>query len=92
MAIIKCKVCGGDLNLVEGASTAECEFCGSIQTIPKVDDEKKLTLFSRANRLSTSFCRLSTTSLYSSPHRCLVLPMADSQFSTGTFFPLASGS
>jgi len=51
MAIIKCKMCGGDLNLVEGASTAECEFCGSIQTIPKVDDEKKITLFARANRL-----------------------------------------
>ena len=51
MAIIKCKMCGGDLDLVEGASTAECEFCGSIQTIPKVDDEKKLTLFARANRL-----------------------------------------
>ena len=51
MAIIKCKMCGGDLNIIEGASTAECEFCGSIQTIPKVDDEKKLTLFARANRL-----------------------------------------
>lgn len=51
MAIIKCKMCGGDLNIIEGASTAECEFCGSIQTVPKVDDEKKLALFSRANRL-----------------------------------------
>ena len=51
MAIIKCKMCGGDLNLVEGASTAECEFCGSVQTIPKGDDEKNLTLFARANRL-----------------------------------------
>ena len=51
MAIIKCKMCGGDLNLVEGLSTAECEFCGSVQTVPKVDDEKKLTLFARANRL-----------------------------------------
>ena len=54
MAIIKCKMCGGDLDLVEGASTAECEFCGSIQTIPKVDDEKKLTLFARANRLRSA--------------------------------------
>lgn len=44
-------MCGGDLQLVEGASTAECEFCGSVQTVPKVDDEKKLTLFGRANRL-----------------------------------------
>ena len=54
MAIIKCKMCGGDLNLVEGASTAECEFCGSVQTVPKVDDEKKLTLFARGNRLRTA--------------------------------------
>ena len=51
MAVLKCKMCGGDLNLIEGASTAECEFCGSVQTVPKVDDEKKLTLFARANRL-----------------------------------------
>ena len=51
MAIIKCKMCGGDLDYVEGASTAECEYCGSVQTIPKADDEKKLTLFARANRL-----------------------------------------
>ena len=51
MAVIKCKMCGGDLNLVEGASTAECEYCGSVQTIPKVDDEKKLPLFARAHRL-----------------------------------------
>lgn len=51
MAIIKCKMCGGDLILNENASTAECEYCGSVQTVPKADDEKKLTLFSRANRL-----------------------------------------
>lgn len=51
MAIIKCKMCGGDLNLIEGASTAECEFCGSRQTVPTADNEKKLTLFGRANRL-----------------------------------------
>ena len=51
MAIIKCKMCGGDLNIIEGASTAQCEYCGSVQTVPKVDDEKKLTLFARANRL-----------------------------------------
>ena len=51
MAIIKCKMCGGDLNLIEGASTAECEFCGSVQTIPNLDDEKKLIQFERAERL-----------------------------------------
>jgi len=51
MAIIKCKMCGGDLNLVEGQSVAECEYCGSRQTVPAADNEKKLTLFARANRL-----------------------------------------
>ncbi len=51
MAIIKCKMCGGDLEIVAGVSVAECEYCGSKQTIPNADNEKKLTLFSRANRL-----------------------------------------
>ena len=51
MAIIKCKMCGGDLNFAEGTSVAECEYCGSKQTIPNQDSEKKLTLFARADRL-----------------------------------------
>ena len=51
MAVIKCKMCGGDLQIIEGETVAECEYCGTKQTVPKVDDEKKLTLFSRANRL-----------------------------------------
>ncbi len=51
MAIIKCKMCGGDLTLTEGVTTAECEYCGSVQTVPVANDEKKLTLFARANRL-----------------------------------------
>lgn len=51
MAVIKCKMCGGDLNLVAGQSVAECEYCGSKQTVPSTDNEKKLTLFARANRL-----------------------------------------
>ena len=51
MAVIKCKMCGGDLALTEGQSVAECEYCGSRQTVPAADNEKKLTLFARANRL-----------------------------------------
>lgn len=51
MAIIKCKMCGGDMEIIEGVSVAECEYCGTKQTVPNVDNEKKLTLFSRANRL-----------------------------------------
>ena len=51
MAVFKCKMCGGDLNIVEGSSVAECEYCLTRQTVPAADDEKKMTLFSRANRL-----------------------------------------
>ena len=51
MAIIKCKMCGGDLNIAENNSVAVCEYCGTQQTVPSADSEKKLTLFGRANRL-----------------------------------------
>ena len=51
MAIIKCKMCGGDLNVEGNSQIAVCEYCGTQQTVPKQDNEKKLTLFARANRL-----------------------------------------
>ncbi len=51
MAILKCKMCGGDLEVISGSTVAECEYCGSKQTVPEADSEKKLTLFARANRL-----------------------------------------
>ena len=51
MAIIKCKMCGGDLNITEGVSVAECEYCGTKQTVPNVDSEKKTSLFLRAEKL-----------------------------------------
>lgn len=49
--IIKCKMCGGDLIVTEGKRICECAYCGSMQTVPFLDSEKKVTLFSRANRL-----------------------------------------
>ena len=51
MAVIKCKMCGGDLDISEGLSVCECEYCGTKQTVPSADSEKMLTLFARANRL-----------------------------------------
>ena len=44
-------MCGGNLTVEEGMTICECEYCGSNQTVPNVDDEKKITLFTRANRL-----------------------------------------
>ena len=51
MAIFKCKMCGGDLNVQEGMTVCECEYCGTKQTIPTVDDDGLKTLFNRANTL-----------------------------------------
>ena len=51
MAVFKCKMCGGALLLNEGSNVAECEYCGSRQTVPTADNEKKMALFNRANRL-----------------------------------------
>lgn len=54
MPVLKCKMCGGDLEIAEEMSVCECEYCGTKQTVPSVDNEKKITLFSRANRLRSA--------------------------------------
>ncbi len=51
MAILKCKMCGGDLEVAEEIKIVECEYCGTKQTVPNADNEKKINLFNRANRL-----------------------------------------
>ncbi len=51
MIVYKCKMCGANLNIEEGASICTCDYCDTTQTVPKADDEKKVSLFSRANRL-----------------------------------------
>ena len=47
----KCKMCGGELNIEDGFNVTTCEYCGTTQTVPTADNEKKMTLFGRANRL-----------------------------------------
>ena len=48
MALFKCKMCGGDL-IIDKGSVAECEYCGSKQTLPKLDDDRRANLYDRAN-------------------------------------------
>lgn len=62
MAIIKCKMCGGNLLINTNESIAICDSCGTQQTIPVVDNEKKMNLFNRANRLrmNSEFDRAAT--------------------------------
>ncbi len=49
MSTFKCKMCGGALEIENGASIATCEYCGTKQTLPKLDDEKRANLYDRAN-------------------------------------------
>ena len=49
MAIIKCKMCGGDMELSADKTYGTCEYCGSTMTFPKADDEQRVNLFNRAN-------------------------------------------
>ncbi len=49
MAIFKCKMCGGTLEINGNETTTECEYCGTKQTLPRLDDERKANLYDRAN-------------------------------------------
>ncbi|MGN0687660.1 MAG: NINE protein [Oscillospiraceae bacterium] len=51
MAVFKCKMCGGDLDVVQGMKVIQCDYCGTSQTVAGADDEKKVNLFNRANSL-----------------------------------------
>ena len=59
MAVFKCKMCGGNLQVVEGTSYCTCDSCGTTQTIPTVQDEGLKNLFNRANvlRMKAEFDR-----------------------------------
>ena len=49
MAVIKCKMCGGDMELSPDKTFGTCEYCGSTMTLPKLDDEQRAALFNRGN-------------------------------------------
>lgn len=49
MAIIKCKMCGGDIELTADKTFGTCEYCGSTMTLPKVSDEQRAAAFNRGN-------------------------------------------
>ena len=49
MAVFKCKICGGSLSINENDRIATCDYCGTKQTLPRLDDEKRIQLYDRAN-------------------------------------------
>ena len=44
-------MCGSNLDIEENMIIAQCKYCDTKQTIPRLGSEKKITLFSRAHRL-----------------------------------------
>ena len=62
MTIFKCKMCGGSIDVVNNESVAECEYCGTKQTLPTAQDENLQALFNRANqlRMKSEFDRAET--------------------------------
>ena len=49
MAVIKCKMCGGDMEISADKTFGTCEYCGSTMTLPKVSDEQRAAAFNRGN-------------------------------------------
>ena len=49
MAIFKCKMCGGTLEISNNETVATCEYCGTQQTLPKLDNDRRINLYDRAN-------------------------------------------
>lgn len=49
MALFKCKMCGGALEINNNETVATCEYCGTQQTLPKLEDDRRANLYDRAN-------------------------------------------
>jgi len=49
MALFKCKMCGGALEINNNETVATCEYCGTQQTLPRLDDDRRANLYDRAN-------------------------------------------
>lgn len=49
MSIFKCKMCGGTIEFEQDATVGICDSCGTKQTLPRLNDNKKANLYDRAN-------------------------------------------
>ena len=49
MAVFKCKMCGGTIEFAPGESVGICDSCGTKQTLPRLDSDKKAQLYDRAD-------------------------------------------
>ena len=45
----KCKMCGGSLEFEKGDTIGVCDSCGTKQTLPRLDSDRRANLYDRAN-------------------------------------------
>ena len=57
MILLKCKMCGGNIEASPDMTVGKCRYCGSTMTLPKIDTDKKAHLFNKANayRMNNEF-------------------------------------
>ena len=46
MMILKCKMCGGNIEIT-GESHGVCDSCGCEVTLPKLDDDRRAEMYNR---------------------------------------------
>ena len=51
MPVLRCKMCGGTMEIDAKQSVAVCQYCGTRQTLPKLDSERVAGLYERAELL-----------------------------------------
>ena len=49
MAVLKCKMCMGNIIPVEGKNIGVCDSCGTTMTMPSINDERRADAFNRGN-------------------------------------------
>ncbi len=49
MSVFQCKMCGGALNVTEGMTICECEYCNTKQTVSHIKDVQQKNMINRAN-------------------------------------------
>lgn len=54
MTVFKCKMCGGTVEFEPGATVGTCDSCGTQQTLPRLDDDRRANLYDRANHFRRS--------------------------------------
>lgn len=46
----QCKMCGGTLEIENNDSVGVCEYCGTKQTLPRLDNDKRANMYERAGQ------------------------------------------